>query len=765
MNDLQLYMTVSKKAIGSSNLTIESLKEELQEGIVFIFGGITDAFGAAQDEMIIVMRYIDKQAVELSLLNKTLLLRQSIVIPGLVYDYGGTFREACTRTCQMHNFERVLVSLLDVLMGNQGLTHEMTSAQNLYRLNYYWVKFKAMVNALTTVSVGGDPTLYMTAPKEMRKLIGKVARTRWLSAERTTERLIELLKVQATTTMIKFVKDYFGGDESNNWKAACKYCTCIGSNYLSQFMLTFWYIANHTPGGRKGEGMVGCMKVLGFLGSPYHRVSIHIVASLYPIHLKWVKFSDRVSEIGVEAKAISTRAIENVLFERHFISDIYRLTSNWKTFLPESYSFLQSEALRSKALGFDTDEKDMEEYYDCKIKEGTKSMLEMTLKYFLYPGLKLGWSILQVVDPYVGPKAAFAILSALKSLYSADHDFTSLEVDLLEEEYTGPVLESWRTDSETHCAPGIDMRSYQNMIVDGYINSTRPVVDSIVKAYGLLNEVIISELVMIARGGLKNALIQHNDWPPKNELKSYWSTFKASFPGLEESLTFNFQSRPITGTAAEQSFSLAATQVRANNSASTNSKNMRHASDIKGAIIRDMKDFRAAHIEGEKKKKILRDKDTKHEYLSRIVSHASCLTIQASTGGVLSVPTKSIMRKHGKNISELIEALPHTHDEMTANAKSVTMMADGDALQKAVMDFTNTKKEGLDNMPEEVKDHLVESAKKMYAKDIKILLKSYYPNDDTKHKFIDKLNKGEISNENCLVTVLVTYWRNNNILP
>ena len=157
----------------------------------------------------------------------------------------------------MHNFERVLVSLLDVLMGNQGLTHEMTSAQNLYRLNYYWVKFKAMVNALTTVSVGGDPTLYMTAPKEMRKLIGKVARTRWLSAERTTERLIELLKVRATTTMIKFVKDYFGGDESNNWKAACKYCTCIGSNDLSQFMLTFWYIANHTPGGRKGEGMVG----------------------------------------------------------------------------------------------------------------------------------------------------------------------------------------------------------------------------------------------------------------------------------------------------------------------------------------------------------------------------------------------------------------------------------------------------------------------------------------------------------------------------
>ena len=185
---------MSKKAVGSSNLTIESLEEELKEGIVFIFGGLTDAFGAAQDEMIIVMRYIDKRAIELSSVNRTLLLRQSMVIPGLLYDYGGSFREACTRTCQMHNFERVLVSLLDVLMGNQGLTYEMTSAQNLYRLNYYWVKYKAMVNALTTVAVGGDPTLYKGAPKEIRKLIGKVARTRWLSAERTPKKTYRIAK-------------------------------------------------------------------------------------------------------------------------------------------------------------------------------------------------------------------------------------------------------------------------------------------------------------------------------------------------------------------------------------------------------------------------------------------------------------------------------------------------------------------------------------------------------------------------------------------
>ena len=46
---MNVNVTVTKKAAGSSLLTIESLQQELGDGVVFIFGGITDAFGAAQD--------------------------------------------------------------------------------------------------------------------------------------------------------------------------------------------------------------------------------------------------------------------------------------------------------------------------------------------------------------------------------------------------------------------------------------------------------------------------------------------------------------------------------------------------------------------------------------------------------------------------------------------------------------------------------------------------------------------------------------------
>ena len=372
---------VTKKGAGSADLTIQSLENELGDGIVFLFGGMTDAFVAAQDEMVTVMKHIDQRAKEVSNKSPGILLRKS-KIDGLSYDHSGRFRETSIRTCQMHNFERVLVSLFSTLMGSQGLAYDTSTAQNLYRLNYYWVKFKAMVEALTTQSVGGDPNLFNEAPPEIRNLIGEIASTRWLSSERTTERLIGLLKVKATEHIKEFVKLYFGGEESDDWKTAKEYCVCIDSNDLSQFMLTFWYLANHTPGGRKGEGLVGCMKVLGFLGSPYQRASIFIVASLYPIHLEWVKFSDKGSEIAKDVKTISTRSIENVLFERYFVESIQHLSTDWKSFLPGVHDFITSESIRAKNLGLIVDEIEMYEFFDIKIKKGTDPMMAIILKYF-----------------------------------------------------------------------------------------------------------------------------------------------------------------------------------------------------------------------------------------------------------------------------------------------------------------------------------------------------------------------------------------------
>ena len=118
---INFYISVTKKAKGSAELTMSSLCKEINDGVVFIFGGITDAFVAAQEELVMVLKDIDKKAIAINQMNPGYLKRKSKVAPDLVYDYGGSFRQACLRSCQMHNFERVLLPLLDKVLGKQGL--------------------------------------------------------------------------------------------------------------------------------------------------------------------------------------------------------------------------------------------------------------------------------------------------------------------------------------------------------------------------------------------------------------------------------------------------------------------------------------------------------------------------------------------------------------------------------------------------------------------------------------------------------------------
>ena len=84
---------MTKKAKGSAELTISSLYKEINDGIVFIFGGITDAFVAAQEELIIVLKDIDAKAVTINEKNPEYLQRKSEIVPGLVYNYGGQYKK------------------------------------------------------------------------------------------------------------------------------------------------------------------------------------------------------------------------------------------------------------------------------------------------------------------------------------------------------------------------------------------------------------------------------------------------------------------------------------------------------------------------------------------------------------------------------------------------------------------------------------------------------------------------------------------------
>lgn len=82
---LRLDTTVTKKAVGSSKLTIETLQKEIGIGMVWIMGITTDAFGAAVEEAVIVLKHIDQLAMELYMTSPHLLERQSKIVHGLTY--------------------------------------------------------------------------------------------------------------------------------------------------------------------------------------------------------------------------------------------------------------------------------------------------------------------------------------------------------------------------------------------------------------------------------------------------------------------------------------------------------------------------------------------------------------------------------------------------------------------------------------------------------------------------------------------------------
>ena len=117
--------------------------------------------------------------------------------------------------------------------------------------------------------------------------------------------LRKILRVPASEELIAYVRDAVGGIQSLEWIERTKYCTCMNSDKLSNIMLAFWWLSNHTPGGKKGEGSVGCLKIIRFLSSSYHRIYIQFASETYHIHLQWIKISDRCSEIDITLKAIT----------------------------------------------------------------------------------------------------------------------------------------------------------------------------------------------------------------------------------------------------------------------------------------------------------------------------------------------------------------------------------------------------------------------------------------------------------------------------
>lgn len=61
---------------------------------------------------------------------------------------------------------------------------------------------------LTIDSFGGDVARYLDAPPSMRNLVGEIARTRWVSAERTSDKVIAALDEPASQLLIDKISNF-----------------------------------------------------------------------------------------------------------------------------------------------------------------------------------------------------------------------------------------------------------------------------------------------------------------------------------------------------------------------------------------------------------------------------------------------------------------------------------------------------------------------------------------------------------------------------
>jgi hypothetical protein len=227
-------LTVTKKADLGSDLTIQALTTELGEaGMYTIKGGSCDKYGVA--EVVKALRHIDRLRMAVwqanSARNRLLMTLTSARYPTIKYLYClGYFASERIRSCMMHAFECVLKLLLEKLMGKQGPGLDGTTAQSLYRLAYYMLKFKEFVSAMNATSVGGEVSDLDNCPRVVRKIFKKICSSRWVSTERQTFELVRLLNAPASEDLVAAVSGDF--EHTADWEECLELFT--PSTYLEE---------------------------------------------------------------------------------------------------------------------------------------------------------------------------------------------------------------------------------------------------------------------------------------------------------------------------------------------------------------------------------------------------------------------------------------------------------------------------------------------------------------------------------------------------
>ena len=130
------------------------------------------------------------------------------------------------------------------MLQSQGLHHNTSLSQILYDINYYITrKYFDAWKYFALESVENESDEFTKLPVSVRGKFKAICKTRWLSGERQCHKLVELLEVKASTSLVNFVKDQMLNE--NQWQELLKTCCCMFSHdQPSHLLLCAYYITS-----------------------------------------------------------------------------------------------------------------------------------------------------------------------------------------------------------------------------------------------------------------------------------------------------------------------------------------------------------------------------------------------------------------------------------------------------------------------------------------------------------------------------------------
>jgi hypothetical protein len=573
-----LLTAATKKAEGAFRELYTFLLDTFGwEQLLLITSGTTDGFGAACVTMGLLLKAIDALCSMHPHVVKTI-----VADNGVEFFLSEAVRQERARKCFMHAWDRVFNNFFEALLQKKGLGDDGSTSQNIYSIHYWEKKFKPKFDALIMESVDMNSANAAVERKKLEacsKLLDEIRESRWLSRENVCLQLVGAMNVEATQLFQDKVKAYFDSlpGHENTWAEILKFGRCFNSDKLSHLFLAFMYLCNHSSATPSKAYWL----IVGFLGSPTHRIATYLGSVMQKDHIAFATFVDGKSncrEDGQLSRTYSTLALEEVPFMRKTIARVYAIANDFFGVFPEAAAVLRDEAQRAEDLQMEGVTKEIViDYFKNMVSEHSANMKSQADAYFRDQTLTLGFMVQYLIDYNTAPHAAVVLLDMLQEdgcpdTHGRSAEFVQLPTENLQ---VDPV---WNVYSDTHAYPGMTWKQFRECLASTLrANADRRA--AIFKAYALKNPLMILDLVSLACGEIRNV----QGCTRESLVPEYIVGYRSKFPTVSAMFEVWFASVSITTTAVEQAFSVVASRGSKAKVMATMSDDLMHLGNVRSA--------------------------------------------------------------------------------------------------------------------------------------------------------------------------------------